>query len=233
MVTISATNGAGTGTQSLTITIGLVTPVITSAATASGTGGQAFSYQITASNLPSSFGVTGTLPTGVTVNPTTGLISGTPTQSGTFNVTVTATNAAGTGSQGLTITIGLAIPVTSSASASGTGGAAFTYQITATNLPSSYGVTRNPAPVSASIPPPASFPGTPTQSGTFNVTVTATNAAGTGSQALFITIAPSLPVSTGASAASCRGQACSFQLTTRLISRQALVWSAPCLLALR
>lgn len=215
VVTISATNGAGTGTQSLTITIGLVTPVITSAATASGTGGQAFSYQITASNLPSSFGVTGTLPTGVTVNPTTGLISGTPTQSGTFNVTVTATNAAGTGSQGLTITIGLAIPViTSSASASGTGGAAFTYQITATNLPSSYGVTGTLPPGVSVNPATGLISGTPTQSGTFNVTVTATNAAGTGSQALFITIAPSLPVFTSASTASCTGgQACSFQLT--------------------
>ncbi|MGA2988481.1 MAG: putative Ig domain-containing protein, partial [Terriglobia bacterium] len=54
--------------------ITVVAPVITSAATASGMEGSGFSYQITATNGPSSYGATG-LPVGLTVNSGTGLIS--------------------------------------------------------------------------------------------------------------------------------------------------------------
>src|SRR5258708_22631262 len=53
-------------------------PVITSGTTASGTVGSAFSYQITATNTPTSYGATG-LAAGLAVNTSTGLISGTPT----------------------------------------------------------------------------------------------------------------------------------------------------------
>ncbi|MBZ0092148.1 MAG: DUF1566 domain-containing protein [Sulfuricellaceae bacterium] len=79
-------------------------PVITSVGTASGTVNQSFSYQITANNGPTSYGISG-LPAGLSVNSSTGLISGTPTASGTFSVTVTATNAGGAGSKAVTITI--------------------------------------------------------------------------------------------------------------------------------
>src|SRR5258707_2593448 len=56
-------------------------PVITSGTTASGTVGSAFSYQITATNTPTSYGATG-LAAGLAVNTSTGLISGTPTAAG-------------------------------------------------------------------------------------------------------------------------------------------------------
>jgi hypothetical protein len=78
--------------------------VITSPTTASGTVGKAFSYQITATNRPNSYGATG-LPAGLTVNTVTGLISGTPTGAGTSTVTLSATNRYGTGKATLTITI--------------------------------------------------------------------------------------------------------------------------------
>ncbi|MGB9509889.1 MAG: Ig domain-containing protein, partial [Candidatus Acidiferrum sp.] len=120
-------------------------PAITSSATASGAVGAAFSYQITASNSPTSFGATG-LPAGLTVNTTSGLISGTPTAAGTSSVTVSATNSGGTGSGPLTLTVNAVQPViTSSATASGTVGAAFSYQITASNSPTSFGATGLPA----------------------------------------------------------------------------------------
>ena len=79
-------------------------PVISSATTASGTVSQAFSYQIAASNTPTSFAATG-LPSGLSVNTSTGLISGAPTAAGTSSVTISATNATGTGSALLTLTI--------------------------------------------------------------------------------------------------------------------------------
>lgn len=81
-----------------------VAPVITSATSASGTAGLAFTYQITAANVPSSFGATG-LPSGLSVNPTTGLISGVPAAAGVSSVTLSATNTAGTGTATLQITI--------------------------------------------------------------------------------------------------------------------------------
>ena len=79
-------------------------PIITSAATASGFQGQPFSYQITANPEATSFAATG-LPAGLTLNQTTGLITGAPTAAGTFIVTLSATNATGTGTATLTLTI--------------------------------------------------------------------------------------------------------------------------------
>ena len=73
-------------------------PVITSATTATGYQGIAFSYQITADQgaLTSFALASGTLPTGLTLDTATGLISGTPSATGTSNVTLTATNTNGT-----------------------------------------------------------------------------------------------------------------------------------------
>ena len=81
-----------------------VTPVITSATTATATVGSSFTYQITAANAPTSFAAT-ELPDGLIVNTSTGAITGTPTAAGTSGVTVSAINTAGPGSAVLTLTI--------------------------------------------------------------------------------------------------------------------------------
>src|SRR5205085_5965852 len=75
----------------------------------SSTVGSPFSYQITANNNPVSYNATD-LPQGLTVNTTTGLISGTPTATGVFPVTISATNntsdpCSGTATDTLTLTI--------------------------------------------------------------------------------------------------------------------------------
>lgn len=46
------------------------------------------------------------MPAGLSINTTTGVISGTPTVSGSFNVTITATNGIGSDNQTLVITLG-------------------------------------------------------------------------------------------------------------------------------
>src|SRR5438128_3492654 len=88
--------------------LGASKPKITSPTTATGTVGVAFSYQITADQAITTWGATG-LPAGLTVNASTGLISGTPaagTDAGSpYSVNLSATNGNGTGNATLTLTI--------------------------------------------------------------------------------------------------------------------------------
>ena len=79
-------------------------PVITSPITASGTFNELFQYQITATNSPTSFEAN-SLPPGLSINAGTGLISGAPTQAGTYDVTLTLSNSAGDSESTLKITI--------------------------------------------------------------------------------------------------------------------------------
>src|SRR5205085_2425603 len=110
---LAATNYTFTfvnGTLTVTAAVPTAAPVVTSAATATGTyGTSGFSYSFTASQSPTSYSVTGTLPNGLTLNTSSGVISGTPTQSGLFTVTIGATNSIGTGTASLAITINKAV----------------------------------------------------------------------------------------------------------------------------
>ncbi|MEZ2336397.1 cellulose binding domain-containing protein [Mucilaginibacter sp. RCC_168] len=71
-------------------------PDITSATTATATIGTPFSYSIIASANASSYSASG-LPTGLSINTATGVISGTPSTTGQSEITIAATNASGTG----------------------------------------------------------------------------------------------------------------------------------------
>ena len=186
-VTVAVTNNNGqSGSLTNGFTYNTAAPVITSPGTASGTVGTAFSYQITATNSPTSYGATG-LPAGLSVNSGTGLISGTPTTAGVSPVTLSATNAAGTGNATLTLTVTGVPVITSPTTASGTVGTAFSYQITATNSPTSYGATGLPAGLSVNSGT-GLISGTPTTAGVSPVTLSATNGGGTGTAPLTLTI---------------------------------------------
>jgi subtilisin family serine protease len=71
-------------------------PTVANPGTRTGTVGVATSLQMTATGgiTPYTWSATG-LPPGLSINPSSGLISGTPTTAGTYSVTVRATNASG------------------------------------------------------------------------------------------------------------------------------------------
>ena len=85
-------------------------PVISSPLSASGIVGEAFSYRVVATNAVT-FGATG-LPDGLSIDSSTGAISGMPNVGGQFAVTISATNASGVSDiDTLTLTIAIPTPV--------------------------------------------------------------------------------------------------------------------------
>lgn len=103
---VVSNEGGSTPSNAVTLTVDAAppAPVITSSTTATGRTGSVFSYQITANNVPTSYGATG-LPSGLSVNTSTGLISGTPTAQGVSQISLSATNSSGTGTGTLTLTV--------------------------------------------------------------------------------------------------------------------------------
>lgn len=141
-VTITDSNSVTT-TQTLTITISANSPTITSANTASGTNGTAFSHSLTGSGGTGPYTWSaGTLPSGLTLSGST--ISGTPTVDGTFTVTITITDSAsGTTTQTLTITLSAAAVISSPSTPSSTPSPTPTPSVSPSPRPS---VTATPRP---------------------------------------------------------------------------------------
>jgi hypothetical protein len=86
-------------------------PIITSSLTATANAGSPFSYQITATdNPPPTFYDADPLPGGLSINSATGLVSGSPSLSGIFNVEISATNTGGTVTETLQLSVGESDP---------------------------------------------------------------------------------------------------------------------------
>ena len=175
--------------------------------------------------------LTGTLPTGVTFNTATGELSGTPTQAGSFPITVTATGPGGcSGSVSVTLSVNCPVITVSPNIAAGRRRRARRYSQLFTQVGTSGTITWS---LSGTLPTGMTFntatgelSGTPTQTGSFPVTVTATDANGcSGFVAVTLTInCPTITVSPSTVPAATTGTPFS-QIFTQVGASGTITWS--------
>ena len=198
-VTLTGKDSTGpTGSASFTWSVGSTsnTVTVTNPGSQSGTVGSATSLQISATDSASGQTLTYTasgLPAGLSINASTGLISGTPTTANTYTVTVTATDTTGaSGNTTFTWTVASStsntVTVTNPGSQSGTVGTATSLQISATDSASGQTLTYTASGLPAGLSINAStglISGTPTTASTYTVTVTATDTTGASGNTTF------------------------------------------------
>jgi large repetitive protein len=205
----STGNGPFTVNQSFTLSVAAPNLAI-APASGSFTASYAtpFSQSFTASGGIGaySYALGGSLPTGITLNSTTGTVSGTPTSSGSFAFTITATDIGATG-PGAPFTVqgsyalNVAAPtivVTPAALPDATAGTAYAATLIGSGAvsPYSFSLSGGTLPAGITLSGSGQLSGTPTVSGSFPFTVSVRDANGqTGSASLSLNVAvPTLVV---------------------------------------
>jgi hypothetical protein len=202
--TVTATNSVGSSSKTISITVNAQAPVISyTPSTNTYTTGTTITSLIPTNTggAATSWSISSPLTAGLSFNTSTGVISGTPTAASVSKTyTITATNVTGSGSTTVTITINSLAPsisyspstVTYSVGATITpatptniGGAASSFAITVGTLPTGLSFDTSTGTIS----------GTPTVTfATTTFTIKATNANGSSSTNLIITVSPHAPV---------------------------------------
>ncbi|NBV85269.1 MAG: hypothetical protein EBS01_03160, partial [Verrucomicrobia bacterium] len=157
-----------------------------------------FTYHIVGSNNPTGYNATN-LPAWLKINPSTGVLSGTPVSSGTFAVGLEATNDGGTGRATLSLSVtpqAVAPLISGQLSVVVPVNQAFQYAIQASNVPTSFSAANLPAGLVLDTAT-GIISGTPTVPGTSLVTLGASNEGGKSNEpSLQIKVLPSAPVIT-------------------------------------
>lgn len=149
-----------------------------------------FTYQATGSPAPTFSLASGALPLGLSLSPA-GVLSGIPLQSGTFAGIVKASNGVGTAAtQSFSLTVQRVPAITSgSPPASVAINVPYSFTFAAAGPPAAtFAVTQGSLPTGMTLTSTGVLSGTPTQSGQFNATVTASNGVGTDSLAFYISV---------------------------------------------
>ena len=180
MLTASNRFGPGSAQMILTIQANAAVPEITNdPGVLLGRQGYQFTpFTIRASGTPApTYGVSN-LPPGLTVNPVTGVISGTPTRGGFTLATLTAANRNGTGTDPVAFIIEASPPVQPKITSnldpvSLVRNSSYNYQITANNDPTVFGASGLPPGLRIN-PTTGVISGRPTRAGTYSVRLEAT-----------------------------------------------------------
>ncbi|WP_174240865.1 putative Ig domain-containing protein, partial [Granulicella sp. S190] len=170
---------------SLTIAAAIPTLTITSSSLASGTANKAYSATLAATGgtAPYTWSITsGSLPSGITLNASTGSLSGTPTATGSFALTFTVKDSSTT-QQTANATLSLsitasALTITTGTLASGTDGTAYSAPMSATGGTPAYtwSITSGSLPAGLTLAATTGIiSGTPTGTGTTSFTATVTD----------------------------------------------------------
>jgi len=184
-------------------------PAITSANTTTFTVGTAGSFTVTATGTPApTLSESGTLPTGVTFNAGTGVLSGTPAAGtgGSYAITFGANNGVGTAaSQSFTLIVDEAPAITSANTTTFTIGSAGTFSVVASGFPASTFSETGALPSGVTLSSAGLLSGTAASgtAGSYPITITANNGIGSPASQLFtlvvqspcsaITVSGSLP----------------------------------------
>ncbi|MGG1945749.1 putative Ig domain-containing protein [Trinickia sp. NRRL B-1857] len=203
-----STTGTGPFSTSTSYTLSLTpaTPVITTSSLSSATVGASYNQAIAASggNAPYTFAVvSGNWPPGLSLS-SGGVISGTPTSSGSYAFTIKLTDAAGTivtQTYYSGIVVGApSIAVTPSSLPGATQGSSYSRTIAASGgtAPYTYAITGGSLPSGLALSSAGLLSGTPTVSGNFSFTVTATDSSGgsgpyTGTATYSLSVAANMP----------------------------------------
>ncbi len=188
-----------TATQAFRISVAAATLQVTTSSLPSGQVQVSYSATLAASGVTSPYSwsiSSGALPAGVSLNASTGVLSGTPTASGTFNFTAQVRDSiAQTASKALSIVIASqpppALQITTTSLPSAIVGTAYSTQLSASGgvPPYSWSVAAGALPGGLALSNSGAISGTPSASGTFNFTVrVADSASATASKSLNITV---------------------------------------------
>lgn len=185
---IVATNAFGAITSApATLELLIEPPSVTSPSTVAAKQGVPFNYQVRALHSPTGFAAV-RLPPGLAMNETNGLISGVPEQAGTFAPEISAINACASDTVEIVVSVAPSVPaITSTLVANGVETEPLTYQITATESPTSFAATRLPAGLILD-PGTGTISGAPVYAGEFDTLISASNPWGAGSATLHFSI---------------------------------------------
>jgi large repetitive protein len=214
-LTVQATNLAASVSETVQLTVNEA-PAITSSAPPAAVVGSPYSFTFTATGFPApTFAITGTLPSGLTLDSSTGVLSGTPAAGtgGTYNLVLSAANSAGTATQNVVLDVNQAPAFTGPPPPDATVGQGYSYQFQAGGIPgATYSLAPGSLPTGLTMDPSGLVSGTPAAGtgGVYPLTVQAANVAGSVSETVQLTVNQAPAITSSAPPAAVVGSPYSF-----------------------